>query len=211
MAALHSSGDQWYCSLQQPTEGQPSELKRKTELQGCGHGARPIREAWDVALARDWLDADENKEIRVYLLKNILPTLIPCLEKLLREAEARGEVARGSATEESEAAPQHSFNPLNFLAHNLMRTSPPPWSSCQIIHLCGAPYCHSAGPYYHLGLELTVQELQRSMGGERDGSSRVSQLQQQVKEHRLEEHSLHREAQGTAGPTAGTPDKEHPM
>ncbi|XP_048837261.1 uncharacterized protein LOC125711884 isoform X2 [Brienomyrus brachyistius] len=117
MPAPHSSGNQWYCSLQQPNEGQSSELKRKMELQGCDHGARPIREAWDVALACDWLDADENKEIRVYLLKNILPTLIPCLEKLLREVEARGEVARGSATEESEAAPQLRFNPLNFLGH----------------------------------------------------------------------------------------------
>lgn len=64
MAALHSSGHQWYCTLQQPTEGQPSELERKTELQGCDHGAGPIREAWDVTLAREWLDADENKEIR---------------------------------------------------------------------------------------------------------------------------------------------------
>lgn len=68
-------------------------------------------------LAREWYNEEkETRDTRIYLLDNLLPTLVPGVENLLMEVERKHVLV-------SDQEPNR-FNPINYLGEYLMRHNP---------------------------------------------------------------------------------------
>ncbi|XP_068889676.1 EF-hand calcium-binding domain-containing protein 5 isoform X2 [Aphelocoma coerulescens] len=68
-------------------------------------------------LAREWCsEEEETRDTRIYLLDNLLPTLVPGVEKLIMEVERKHVLV-------SDQEPTR-FNPINYLGEYLMRHNP---------------------------------------------------------------------------------------
>ena len=99
----------------------------------------PSRKVPMDELAKEWLQGSRTEldvlemEKRVYLIQRLLPALIQSLEKLLMEVESRGI--------EGDEKTNPMFNPLNYLAEQLMRTNP--GASSNSAHSSLSPYSES--------------------------------------------------------------------
>lgn len=68
-------------------------------------------------LAREWYNEEkETRDTRIYLLDNLLPTLVPGVENLLMEVERKHVLV-------SDQEPNR-LNPINYLGEYLMRHNP---------------------------------------------------------------------------------------
>ena len=123
------------------------------------------------ALAEEWLQCSSTRlETRLYLAERLLPSLVLGLEKLLMEVGAR----ELEAVEES----QPEFNPLNYLAQQLMRNNP--------------RHSHSStSPHYSQSMHEVATQLQKMVnrGGEEE-RERMRQGLRKRKEQREREEAL---------------------
>ncbi len=118
-------------------------------------------------LARDWLNEQQTTtELRVYLVKNLLPSLVVGLEKLLTEVSLRGYV--------DDNGENPDFNPINYLAQHLMRNNPK-YSNFAEAH----PYCRA--------MQGVSEELKK-MGYSIDMEHMIS-LKLDIKTRRMERES----------------------
>uniref|UniRef100_H3B4N1 EF-hand calcium binding domain 5 n=1 Tax=Latimeria chalumnae TaxID=7897 RepID=H3B4N1_LATCH len=114
-------------------------------------------------LANEWFN--ENKltvEARIYLLDKLLPTLIPGMEKLLREVESR------DVLDAKEGTPSQ-FDPIHFLGQYLMRNNPQ--------FDCGS----QSSPYVR-GLRQVLEKLKTEVLDIEE--NRLAKLKAEVKEKR---------------------------
>lgn len=130
-------------------------------------------------LAKEWLSEQEtNSDFMLSLVKNLLPTLVVGLEKLLNEVSLRS-LAECMETQED-------FNPINYLAQFLMRNNPLYSNTCK-----EHPYCKSmrqvseevnalAGSLWKLE-ELREQSKQRSKNRKQLSADRVAEEVWKVK------------------------------
>lgn len=82
----------------------------------------PSRKVPMDTLAKEWIDSKAfEPETRIYLSQRLLPSLIISLEKLLETVGNRG------MEEDEETGPD--FNPINYLAEQLMRNNPAAFTS----------------------------------------------------------------------------------
>ena len=113
-------------------------------------------------LAREWLnDNDITLDVRIYLIENLLPSLVLGVEKLLIEVQKRG-------LAEAEAfCPD--FNPINYLAQYLMRNNP--------------KYSHfaEASPYAK-GLRKVAEDLKKEMFS--IGENKLAKLKDEANKRR---------------------------
>nr|XP_033777128.1 EF-hand calcium-binding domain-containing protein 5 isoform X2 [Geotrypetes seraphini] len=111
-------------------------------------------------VAKEWLNEDKlTVDTRVYLLEKLMPTVIPGIEKLLKEVETRKLLEKEGG--------QLKFNPLNFLGQYLMRNNPQ-------FHYCSQP-----SPYVR-GMQQVIQSLKSLT--QKVKLSRLTQLKEKIKE-----------------------------
>ncbi|XP_039261348.2 EF-hand calcium-binding domain-containing protein 5-like isoform X2 [Styela clava] len=129
-------------------------------------------------LAEEWFSSDEKSaEIRVYLIENLMPTLILGLEKVLLEAEKRNLIEKDNIGSESAdpggnyLLPRPTFNPINSLAQYLMRNNP---------KFSNFP---EASPYAR-GLRSVAEDLKRQVFDLKN--NRVAELREEARTKRKE-------------------------
>ena len=159
-------------------------LLSKTPLSQNENAAEVQREsstrsaAIDV-LAQEWLsnawsfDAD----VQLYLADTILPSLILSLEKLLTRVSERG------LMDEEGIVPD--FNPINYLAQQLMRLNPRPMTSSGLLvqpaNTAGASYVQSLN-------EVVVQLREMRVLGEQTARLKDQLLQQNLDREKEESY-----------------------
>ena len=139
-----------------PTEMQPENSARSTAI--------------DV-LAREWLDNEwsSDPDVQVYLADTLVPSLILSLEKLLTRVSERG------LMDEEGIVPD--FNPINYLAQQLMRLNPRPITSTGLL----VHPANTAGVSYAQSLnEVVVKLRERRVLGEQTVRLKDQLLQQQL-------------------------------
>ncbi|MBN3304632.1 EFCB5 protein, partial [Amia calva] len=173
---LPPTGGEWNTSLEkeihrmvlQLHNTQAAQRRQDREAGLAVEGRVPID-----PLAHDWFSPDKDTvESRVFLLERVLPALVPGVQKLLEEAERRGELEEEGG-EAGEAESRQSFNPLNYLGQCLLRS--PPRSGP------GTPTVQHS---YSRGLQMARQDLERS--GVDAQNSRLAEMKQRVRARRSE-------------------------
>ena len=114
-------------------------------------------------LAEEWLGKAQDLSTKLYLAERVLPALVLGLERLLVEVGKKGI--------EEQIGFRDDFNPVNFLAQQLMRHNPM-YRHCVL----------SQSPYT-MGLKMVAAKL-RMIALEGEGESIKSKVQKQLEEHR---------------------------
>eukprot|EP00050_Salpingoeca_kvevrii_P022035 m.120202 g.120202 ORF g.120202 m.120202 type:complete len:1250 (-) comp9573_c0_seq1:2186-5935(-) len=121
MAEASSSSEQSRAAWRRVSEAtlqrkQLRQQQRDEQAERARSAAAQHRKVPMDMLAREWLDVEEaDTATRVFMVEKVLMTLVPAMEKLLRDAEKRG------ALDDPAGA---AFNPVDFLAQYLMRNNP---------------------------------------------------------------------------------------
>ena len=122
------------------------------------------------ALAKEWLHcSNAGLETRRYLAENLLPSLVLSLEKLLMEVGSR----ELEGVEES----RPEFNPINYLAQQLMRNNP------RYSHL-------NTSSHYSQSMREVVTQLQQMASHGEEEIERMRQELRRRKEQREREAAL---------------------
>lgn len=158
-------------------------LSRKTNEQITQRKSSARSAAMDV-LALEWLNKEWSlgSDVHLYLAETLLPSLILSLEKLLTRVNERGLT--------DEEGPVPGFNPINYLAQQLMRLNPRPMAcSGRLLDpadTAGASYSRSIS-------EVAVQLREMRVLGEQ-----TARLRDQLKQQQLEreEEAARRRAEG---------------
>ena len=144
-----------------------SQNKNGTEVQP----ESSARSAAIDVLAREWLSNEWSldADVQLYLVDTLLPSLILSLEKLLTRVSERG------LMDEEGIVPD--FNPINYLAQQLMRLNPRPiTSSGLLVHPA-----NTAGKSYVQSLNEVVAQLREiRVRGEQTATLKDQLLQQQL-------------------------------
>ncbi|KAM9442967.1 EF-hand calcium-binding domain-containing protein 5-like isoform 1-T1 [Salvelinus alpinus] len=178
----------WESTLERQITSRGSELGRRLDShRECVRKVQLTQGVWTLTdpLTQYWLsqDGEQSMDSRIYLLEKVLPSLVPCVGQLLREAERRGETEgegeEGERRRGEVEVGSSPFSPLLYLGHCLKRSS----SSSPSLHppLNSIPLLsdREEAAQYRLGMELTLQLLHAP-------GSRLSELKRQVGQCRVE-------------------------